>query len=361
MSPLQIDFENEKLRLVVLGTGVLGINLLRGIIERPELAQIVGFLPVSNIPRHFSLEEHPVQQKLLQYARRQGVHILDCPGANSIGFRQELDSLRPHIVLVGGWPEILKASVLNSEGTVFVNCHGSKLPKYRGACPHIASIFYGDCQTAITFHLIDAGIDTGDILFQKDVPIEEEETALALSARMAELFGESIGTLLSKIISGRTIPRKQFGEASYIPTANPWWGWIQWHSSPEFIDQRMRALYGYLPMFTSLNGMVIGFEKGRVVSAQDGPRDWTIKQSTGDRCRMTPGTVISSELDKLTVATRDPDFLVELNKPVIYPSTKGSEVYQDIVPGHQLISRKCGSILRGPSDVAEVLRHETES
>ena len=144
MPSLQIASPTEKLRVVVLGSGALGMSLLRGVGDASEHAHLVGFLPVCKIPRYFLLENHPKEKELLQFARDRGLGILDCPGVNSIGFRQELDRLRPHIVLVGGWPEILKESVLNSGHTTFINCHGSDLPKYRGACPHMASIFFGD-------------------------------------------------------------------------------------------------------------------------------------------------------------------------------------------------------------------------
>lgn len=346
MNTLKIAASGETLRVMVLGTGALGLKLLDGIMEVPDLAKVVGYLPVSNIPRHSALQDHPNEKRLMQFALDRGVRVFDAPGVKSWEFKEELKTLKPHIVLVGGWPEILPASVVHVEKVAFINCHGSMLPKYRGACPFLASVFYGDERTGYTFHLIDEQIDTGDILLQREVVIGEKETALQLSDRIAEKFGQSVGALLGMIRSGDVVPKKQRGNISYVPSRDPKWGWIPWQSTPKIIDQRMRALYGYLPLVTSLNGTVIGFEQGDLVAAQtngSSPRKSALHSVQN---QLNPGQVVASELGKTIVATRDQNWHVELTRRIFVPTGDIASHNLEIVPGQQLVSMECVSILK---------------
>lgn len=338
-----------QIRVLLAGFGPLPLSLIGHLLSHPEIVTIVGLLPASNLERYRFLTQHPSEIEMLQLANEHQIRILAAPSINSSEFKQELSEIKPHILLVGGWSEIIKPEILASAGLITINCHGSLLPKYRGACPYVATIFNGDQKAGLTFHLIDDGIDTGDILRQKEFVVEKDETALQLERRAAEKFGESVVPLLCDLKSGTVVPRKQSGIPSYVPKQQPEWGWIPWGADPKVIDQRIRALHGFIHIVTSLHGQVIAFESGRVIrtncSAGSHTEESLIGPSTLAITRNVnfPGEVLANLPDKIMVATRDPAVHVELDKPEIV--LDGTDV-PHIRTGDRFLSIACSSILK---------------
>jgi len=243
----EIVESREKIRVILLGHGAMATKLVNGMLKAPDLISIVGIMPASNIKRYKFAREHACEVALLNLAHKEQLNLLETASANSDGFVSVLDRLKPHVVLVAGWPEILKSPTVGFKNLHLVNCHGSMLPKYRGACPYLAVVFHGDKETGLTYHVIDEGIDTGDILFQQKVDVAEEETTHSLIDRIAERFGGTVVPFLCDLVDGKIVGRKQEGEVSYIPAQSPDWGWIPWDKDPKTIAQRMRALEGCLP------------------------------------------------------------------------------------------------------------------
>lgn len=334
---------NSPIRVLLAGFGPLSIALFRNLLNSPDTATVVGLIPASNLKHYRFLKEHPSEIELIRVANEHHVRILTAAGINSPQFKNELADLKPHILLVGGWSEIIKPEILATSGLTSINCHGSLLPKYRGACPYVATIFNGDRRTGITFHLIDEGIDTGDILLQKKFDVDNCETALQLERRMAEKFGESIIALLNGLKSGHICSKKQSGIPSYVSKHQPEWGWIPWEEDPKVIDRRMRALQGFLPLATSLRGQVVGFEKGRVTKLDEAQSDKSNFSVLQFPTRLAPGTVLKVDSEKLIVSTRNPVCVVELSLPAIVP---GGQIPPVILPGTQLYSIECSGISR---------------
>lgn len=343
METLKIVKPGDVIRVIVLGSGPLAIHLIKGLLRYPTVADIVGIMPASNIKQHAYIKDEPCEKELFQLASDNQIMVSNASSVNSSAFLNELNELKPHVVLVGGWSEILKPPVVGYKDLHIMNCHGSMLPKYRGAQPYMAPVFYGDRHTACTFHLIDEGIDTGDILLQVPIDVGERETSHGLFNRIAIKFGETVGPLFDDLVKGKIVPRKQEGIASYVPQPQAEWGWIPWEMRPDKIDQRIRAMYGVLPLVTSLNGTVMGFESGAVVEADD------LGQAKGTRSRLTfpirPGTIIANRSDRIVVATRDPHFTVELNKPCIVPPGQRNSV-DELLIGDQFFSIECHDILK---------------
>lgn len=336
-----------QIRVLLAGFGPLSLSLTKHLIGAPEIVTLAGLIPASNLKRYRFLTEHPSEIELMRLAAKYQIRILTAPGINSSEFELELSEIKPHILLVGGWSEIIWPKILATPGLTAINCHGSLLPRYRGASPYVATIFNGDQKTGLTFHLIDEGIDTGDILRQKEFVVGKGETALQLERRMAENFGEAIVTLLCDLKSGKVVPKKQSGIPSYVPKYQPEWGWIPWGATPEVIDQRMRALQGFVPLATALRGQVLGFESGCVVRTTDSPHRRALiglsKKTIAKNNTILPGEVLNDLPDKIIVATCNPAIHVELNKPVIMPS--GTET-PHIRPGDRFLSIACNSILK---------------
>ena len=352
----------QEIRVVIAGSGALGLELAKGIIASPNVGKIVGILPVSNLPRFQALREHDSEVAIFDFANANQLTLLQSDSINANSFIDELRELNPHLLLVGGWGEILKQPILQVEELCSINCHGSLLPKYRGACPYFAPVFNGDATTGLTFHLIDKGIDTGEILLQKEFEIEPDETAIGLAKRSASKFGEKIAPLLQRLKTGDISPKPQTGTASYVPEKKSEWGWIPWNSPVAIIDQRLRALDGFLPLATSIDRLVIGFKSGKVIkpnpiqiasnrvkgSADLGYLRFS-HQVTGESMKNSslgdslPGRVIAESEEHLFVSTRSSKYLVALEKPMIVPT---GQTPPNIRLGAQFLSLECESILK---------------
>ena len=96
-------------------------------------------------------------------------------------FLKELKELNPDLIVVCAYGKILPREVLEIPEHGCWNTHASLLPKYRGASPINWAIIEGEKETGITIMLMDEGLDTGPILFQKNLFIEDEDNAITLS------------------------------------------------------------------------------------------------------------------------------------------------------------------------------------
>lgn len=144
-----------------------------------------------------------------------------------------------------------------------INLHGSLLPKYRGRTPHVWAIINGEKQTGVTAHLMEEGCDTGDVLLQKEVPIEEEDTGASVLNKFAEIYPRMILEIIEMMKTNKLIAVKQDKtEASYFGKRTPDDGEINWDWQKERIKNWIRAqAYPYPGAFTFLNGRKVNIDK----------------------------------------------------------------------------------------------------
>src|SRR5207248_1505616 len=131
--------------------------------------------------------------------------------------------------------------------------HASLLPRWRGAAPIQATIMAGDQETGITVMYMDEGLDTGDILLQKSIPISPDDTAGSLHARLGAIAPRALTEALSLLRHG-TAPRipQDPGRASYAPKLKREHGRIDWKHPGELIERKIRAFNPWPGAFTSV-------------------------------------------------------------------------------------------------------------
>lgn len=122
---------------------------------------------------------------------------------------QILTDLKPDVVVVAAYGQILPQAVLDVPRFGCINIHGSLLPKYRGASPIQQAVLNGDKVTGVTTMLMNAGLDTGDILLSVKTEIGENETSGELFDRLAQLGGELILKTLDVVVNSTAEPKKQ--------------------------------------------------------------------------------------------------------------------------------------------------------
>lgn len=201
------------MRSVFMGTPEFGVPSLFALLE---ISDIVGVITQPDRPagRGRKLSAPPVKRE----AERLGLPVIQ---PKSIKARDALEALarwNPDVTVVAAYGQILPESVLYLPPAGSVNVHASLLPRWRGAAPIQAAILHGDGVSGITLMKMDAGLDTGPIIVQRELEIQEDETGGKLAARLSELGGSVLQESLTSYLAGERTPRPQDdSRATYAP------------------------------------------------------------------------------------------------------------------------------------------------
>ena len=163
-----------------------------------------------------------------------------------------LRELNPDVIFVGGFGIIFKEPILKVPRIGCVNMHSSLLPRHRGPNPFSAAILSGDTETGITFHVMDTGIDTGDILEQYSYPITEEDTVISVYENACELAAAQVVAVMDRIEKqGLQGTPQDASLASYDSKMEDKDAYVNWGSPAREIFRLLRATRPFiLPRFT---------------------------------------------------------------------------------------------------------------
>jgi methionyl-tRNA formyltransferase len=160
---------------------------------------------------------------------------------NSI-FTSKLKKLKPDIILVVSFGQILKEDFLKIPNISCINVHASLLPKYRGASPIAAAILNADKETGVCFMKMEKGLDNGPIYKEIKMSLYGNEYADELELALGKLAAENVEEVLCNIFSGKMYPKEQdHSKASYVGKINKSDGMIDWNMSAVEIERKIRA------------------------------------------------------------------------------------------------------------------------
>ena len=166
-----------------------------------------------------------------------------------------LETLAPDVIVIIAYGQIIPARLLPIPKLGWINLHASLLPRYRGAAPINWAIVNGERKTGVTSMRIDAGMDTGEMLLQREIEIGPRETAPELAARMSELGAPLMTETLRGLAAGTISPRPQAHElASSAPLLKKEDGRIDWSRSAKEIFNRIRGFAPWPGAYTSFRG-----------------------------------------------------------------------------------------------------------
>jgi methionyl-tRNA formyltransferase len=179
----------------------------------------------------------------------------------------ELADLRPDLIVVASFGQILASAVLDLAPHGCLNLHGSLLPRYRGAAPIPAAILAGDEVTGVTLMQMDEGLDTGPIITQAQCPIGPHDTTASLTARLADLSAGLLVETLPGWLAG-TIPARDQDDSSatYCHPLRKEDGRLDWHQPADDLDRQVRACDPWPGTFTTWQGRRL-----KVLSARPHP------------------------------------------------------------------------------------------
>ncbi|KGK42436.1 methionyl-tRNA formyltransferase [Nitrincola sp. A-D6] len=274
------------LRIVFAGTPEFAASSLAALLQHSH--HIVGVYTQPDRPagRGRKLMQSPVKQLALQH------HL---PVYQPQNFKSEQDiaelaALQPDLMIVAAYGLLLPQSVLSLPPLGCINVHASLLPRWRGAAPIHRALLAGDQQTGITIMQMDAGLDTGAMLYKRTTEIQPDDTAGSLHDRLAMLGADTLIDSLVALTQGQLSAAKQDdGLACYAAKLLKEEGRIDWSASATQLALQVRGLNPWPVAFCQLEDETL--------------RIWQAEADTTVVTANPPGTLIAIHRDSLEVAT----------------------------------------------------------
>jgi methionyl-tRNA formyltransferase len=279
-------------RIVFMGTPQFAVPSLKVLLDRGENVVCVVTQPDRPKGRGRKVTEPPVKELALQVS----IPVLQPESVRTDDFLAELRKYEPDIIALSAYGKILPGSIINLPPLGTINVHGSLLPKYRGAAPIQWALINGETETGITIMQMDEGMDTGDILLQKKLSIDQEDTGGSLSVKMAELGGEALGAALDLLRLDKLKQTEQDDNlASLAPLLHKEDGLVNWSHSAVQISCQVRGLDPWPTTYTTLSG-----KRFRLFSPEVVDRSLCLSCSISE-----PGIVCRADRNGLLITTGD--------------------------------------------------------
>jgi methionyl-tRNA formyltransferase len=242
------------MRIVFMGTPEFSVPPLEYLIRSEYRVVGVYTQPDKPTGRGRTLEQSPVKRVALAH----GLEVFQPVKLRHPDEVQCLAALKPDLILVAAFGQILPQSVLDIPPFGCLNIHPSLLPKYRGATPIPSAILAGESETGVTIMLMDAGMDTGPVISQIIVGIEPQDTTESLTNRLAQAGVRLLGEALPLWFDRSLKPQPQDGKrATYTSPITKEDGVINWQMSAEEISRRVRAFYPWPGCYTWWQGKLL--------------------------------------------------------------------------------------------------------
>jgi methionyl-tRNA formyltransferase len=238
----------KDLRIVFMGTPDFAVTILKHLVENHY--NIVGVITAADKPagRGRKLNESVVKK----YALSKEITILQPTNLKNQGFQQELENLKADLQIVVAFRMLPKAVWKMPKLGTF-NLHASLLPSYRGAAPIHWAIINGETKTGVTTFFIDDKIDTGEIILQKEISIDNDETVGSLHDKLMFLGADLVTKTVDLISEGNVTTKKQPElEEKSAPKLNPENTKINWTHSLDTIYNQIRGLNPFPAAWTSI-------------------------------------------------------------------------------------------------------------
>ena len=307
------------MRVIFMGTSAFSVPVLEALHKSEH--ELIGIVTQPDRPagRRHRLQPSPVKVR----ATELGMDVLQPERASAKSFVAQLQDLSPDVLCVVAYGQILRKRVLDLPPCGCLNVHPSLLPRYRGAAPIQRAIINGEPTTGVTIMLLDEGEDTGDIVLQREVTIEPEDTSVTLAERLAMLSGDLMVEAMS--LAPDAVPPhipQDHSQATHAPKLSKDEARIDWHQPAETIHNQIRGMQPW---------------PGTVTDLPDGNPVKVLSSHTG----VFPGS--PSAIPGTIHVTPERDLWVQANSgglrlDVVQPANKRAMQVADFVNGYRIES-----------------------
>jgi methionyl-tRNA formyltransferase len=268
-------------RIVLFGIYELGFRALEALLARR--LNVVGVVTKPD----GLLEAQPITR----LARETGRPVLAPESPRDAAFLRQVRLLRPDLIAVAGYHKILPGSLLRMPPAGVINVHGSLLPRYRGPSPWKWAILNGETKSGATVQRMEEELDRGDILTQRELLIDPQDTGETLFLRISALAGPLLAETVEALFAGRVVPRRQDEEqASYQGYPGEEDARICWEWNAERIRNQIRGLCPRPGAWTEYGRKRVRIRRSALAGGPMGP---------------VPGMILGRSEDSLIVSTGD--------------------------------------------------------
>ncbi|MEJ2627605.1 MAG: methionyl-tRNA formyltransferase [bacterium] len=225
------------MKIVFLGTPRFAVPSLKILFNSSHEVRAVVTVPDCRQGRGLRVKYSPVKKA----AQDLKLPVLQPENLNDEKFLNDLANFQADCFMVVGFC-ILPEVIFTMPPYGSINLHASRLPKYRGAAPIQWALIKGEKQTGVTTFFIQKKVDTGNILLQDSLNIEENDTAGTLHDKLSSLGADLVLRTIDLLEAGKISPRLQKGESSRAPKINTEMGKLNWEKSAEEIINLSRGL-----------------------------------------------------------------------------------------------------------------------
>ncbi len=272
------------MKIVFMGTPDFAAGALEALIKAGHEITAVVTQPDKAKGRSGQLQYPPVKECAVAH----NIPVMQPVKIKTPEAIAQLKQYEADVYVVAAFGQILSQEILDIPKFGCLNIHASLLPKYRGTAPIQYVIINGEEETGITIMQMDAGVDTGDMLYKRSLAIEENDTYETLHDKLMLLGGEAIVEAISLLEEGALVPEKQQDEFScYVGMIRKEMGNIDFNRPAVEIGRLIRGLNPWPSAYT--------FYKGKQLKIWEA----VIEDST---VNALPGTVAEVTKDTIKVA-----------------------------------------------------------
>lgn len=238
------------IRTMFMGTPDFALPALRTLFKESALVAVVT-QPDKPKGRGYTLTPPPVKTAAQELA----LPVYQPETLKDEAFLPTLNVVKPDLIVVAAYGKILPSYVLGFPKYGCINIHASLLPKYRGAAPIQRCIMEGESESGVTIMQMERGLDTGEMLLAKRVPILPEDTGGRLHDKLARLGAQAISETLAAIENGTlsAVPQDD-SQSTYAAMLDKETARIDWGRTAERVANQVRALNPFPLAWTRYQG-----------------------------------------------------------------------------------------------------------
>lgn len=274
------------MKILFMGTPEFAVPSLKALKEAGH--HLVGVFCQPDKPRsRMKVTACPVKE----YALTQGIPVFQPVKLRDGEAMKVIETLSPDLIVVAAYGRILPDEMLAYPPMGCINVHSSLLPKFRGAAPINWAILAGEKETGVTIMHMAHELDAGDIILQKSTPIDPNETAETLYARLAELGGGLVTEAVTALEQGTAARTPQDeSQATLAPMLSKELSPMDFSRPAQALHDQVRGLYPWPAAVTELDGL-----RCKVLQTA----------LTGETTSKAPGTVVQADKKGLKLACGD--------------------------------------------------------